>query len=323
MIITKRPLRVSFLGGGTDLPEMVEATGRGAVFTVPIEKYVYAVGLPGPCDVEKVDLDPSIDNPLTRAVISSFCKGTNKSTQSPLRAVRMLSDVPVIGTGLGGSASWVHALRECLGQAYSFGIKGYEPGELSLEDAVALERSTGSKCGYQDHAVAIHRRPGLYEFNSKSESRQHFVDPDKISSFLTRHVSLFYVGGRRDGNAILERITGSGATMSYSMSNLLTILDRGFSAFMVGDAEGFGTAVRESWRLKRSTDAGISNERIDAIIDYALEKGAYGAKLLGAGGAGYVATVSPGSSSLAWDLPRNFPGVQYVTLVLHREKPLP
>lgn len=314
MIVTKCPLRISFLGGGTDLPEMMNVAGRGAVFSVPIDKYVYAVGLPGMCDPKDVNLDPSIDTPLTRAVIDAFCRHT---TKSPLRSIRMMSDVPVLGTGLGGSAAWMQALYDCLINAYAKHNPGLIINRLSVNTAMELERSVGSKCGYQDHAIAFHRRPGLYEFHTHGNHRSYFIDKDVIGR-IPLNVSLFYLGGRRDGNEILDRISKAGTAMSYSMSNMLTILDRGFTAFMLGDMTSFGHCVKESWRIKKGMDGSITNDNVDAIIDYALEKDAYGCKLLGAGGTGYIAVVSYIRTAV-WEIPTKFPGVEHVPFNIHME----
>ncbi len=285
-IVVKCPLRISVLGGGTDIPEIMDKLPekRGGVLAFPIDKFVYAVVTPGKTDVGGVQIDPRVDTLITRAVLGT---GT-----SPVSSIGMVSDVPVIGTGLGGSAAWIQALSEALHLANEANYHYPSYTRMKAGRAYDLERSTGSACGMQDHSMAYYRIGGLYTF----KKRDHRIDIDRFTSShlfdkIHYHCKLFYIGGRRDGNEILSRIEKPEKKFEYDLGDMLMLLEKGFTALTLQDYERFGKAVRESWKIKKSMDYAVSNDRIDSLIDAAIAAGAFGAKLLGAGGAGYILTV--------------------------------
>lgn len=285
IVVGRCPLRISFLGGGTDIMSVIEKLpGKtGMALATPINKFVYAQALVGKTKYEDVQIDPRVDTPLTHAVLKKFL---DWGDTLPVASITMMSDIPVLGTGLGGSAAWVHALGDMFKKARKADYQ-----MMTATNSYELEHSSGSFCGYQDHVIAEARRPSLMQFKistwDKTRVESSVVHCPTMARALEHTCNLFYIGGKRDGNEILKRV----GEIEYNVSDMIHLLEKGFTAMTLGDIPAFGECVRHSWKIKRSLDTAISNPRIDEIIRASVTAGSFGSKLLGAGGAGYVLTV--------------------------------
>lgn len=299
MIIARAPVRVSFVGGGTDMAPFYEAYG-GRVVSATINRYVYAIltpnGLPTvqitssdlnaflriagederPIDVEDGSLA------LPRAVLREF--GLHAGVD-----LFIASETPP-GTGLGSSSATTVALVKALAI-----YEGRELGPAEVADMacrIEIDR-LGAPIGKQDQYAATFGGVNAIEFRRDGTVSVSRVPlSDEAFAKLEQRVQLYFTGAQRDANAILERqqdaIEGSSNGVVESLNAMLGLADRAERALAEGDVDELGLLIREGWERKRALVPGISSDQFDEWIELALANGALGAKLTGAGGGGYV-----------------------------------
>ena len=287
MIVTRTPLRVSFCGGGSDIPSFYEKHG-GCVISAVIDKYVYislsrsfdpTVSLLKYSKVETVSRASEIKHPIIReCLMSSGVEGVEISS---------IADVPA-GTGLGSSGSFSVGLINALG-AYC--------GRTLTKDGLAREASDieivrlGQPVGKQDQYAAAYGGLNYYGFNRDGTVS---VEPLNIGSEAAAEINgnlmMFFTGTTRSASEILERQKentgkGAGEANQLEMCRLTEDLRR---KLLAGNIDSVGDILDRGWRLKRTLAAGVSNDHIDGLYDRALRNGAVGGKLLGAGGGGFL-----------------------------------
>ena len=290
MIISKTPLRISFFGGGTDYPVWFREHG-GAVLGTTIDKYVYITCRYLPpffkhkyrivySQIENVKSINEIDHPSVRECIR-FLK-----IHSGLE-IHHDSDLPA-RSGLGSSSSFTVGLLNCLNL-----LKGeYSSKEKLAKDAIHVEQNLiGESVGCQDQIHAAHGDFNHIEFfnNGNFKVNPVIIKPETTSE-LQAHCLLFFTGfSRFASNIASEQIKKTPEKkkelnfMQDMVIDALKILN-GSNASI----EDFGKLLHESWKLKRSLTNKITNAAINSIYDTAIDTGAIGGKLLGAGGGGFM-----------------------------------
>mgnify|MGYP001179042990 CR=1 FL=1 len=289
MIITRTPLRISFVGGGTDLREYYkEETGR--VLNTGIDKYVYVIVKRQIGIVEhkyrvnwsqvefKNDID-DIDHPIVREVLRMF------NIDFPIE-ITTIADIPA-GTGLGSSSSFcvglIHAITTMIGLKKT----KYELATLAAEIEVdILKRSMGK----QDHFPAAYGNLNLISFHKDEsvEIQPVICSKNKLNE-LENNLMLFYTFQTRDASSILEsqiEETQNKFDVLTKMKNLAMPLSDCLSGD--GKLDEFGEILHENWVLKQSLTNQISNSEIEKYYQIGIESGAIGGKLLGAGGGGFL-----------------------------------
>lgn len=290
--ISSVPLRVSLLGGGTDMPEFVEIGGNvGACLVMSLPFNVSAVASI-PSYTEGVHVDPRVDTPLTSAVIEHIAENVPSHIAADVDQLTMLEDVPTKGTGLGSSAAWIRAL---------IGLLSPVSRAVDASAAYGIERSVGSSCGYQDHVAAANPGFNLFSFHpDEKHGWRYKTEAVHSGSWLMRdHVRMYRVSGHRDSNSILAKQAASVPNKIDALVEMARLAREG--ADLLRNTEGrwdetvsqIGSLVNQSWKIKRAYAAGVSNAVVDSAIACALAHGACGAKLLGAGGCGYVVAIVP------------------------------
>ena len=306
MLQVKSPLRISFCGGGTDMKEFYSRYG-GCVVSATINKYVY-LGLTDNFNAnetilnysslaEKVTEFDQIQHDRFRQCLKLFdVSGVNISS---------MSDVP-FGTGLGSSSAFTVGLIKLLmtynrkhGKPISFGEEYYNfPDDYEYDIAkLACDieiNKLQTYSGKQDQYASTFGGLNFIMFN-KDESvdvigLSKLMPNDKIEE-LENHLVMFYIGGVHNSSEIVKKQI---ETME-SDSRKISMLHEMFSVTMElrkqlleGNISFVGEALKENWNIKRSLSDGITNPKIDAIYETAIENGAYSGKLLGAGGAGFM-----------------------------------
>jgi len=286
IFMVKVPLRASIIGGGTDIPDFIYANGEGACLSTSIDKYIYCVvkrnyveGL-----ASKLMIDPFVDTELTQAVLKYG------SARLLFDHIRFFDDVPTKGTGLGSSAAWVMALRNAIKKTTY---------EFRAEDNFEIERSTGSWCGYQDHAQAC-AGGGLnfHQFKVSTTSMNIEVKSKRIDrSWLIgdNRIQLFYIGGTRDSSVILKEQSANAERQVKELKRLVELAQLGFAASQL-EVDGpriLKRAMAEAWEIKKNFSSKVSNALIDEIYSIGCAvPGVIGGKLLGAGMAGYMMFVT-------------------------------
>jgi D-glycero-alpha-D-manno-heptose-7-phosphate kinase len=286
MIISRTPFRMSFVGGGTDLPSFYTRE-PGAVISTTIDKYVY-ITVNRRFDqtirisysqTEIVDSVSAVHHPLFREAMRDT--GVDSGIE-----VTSIADIPA-GTGLGSSSSFAvglfHALHAYRGRFQTAADLAKQACRLELD---LLKEPIGK----QDQYAAAYGGLRRYIFNSDDGV---FVDP-VICTLETRdkffsHLMLFYLGGTRNTSKILrEQSNNTDQKMDY-LRKLRALVDRFWNVLTQGrDLRELGGLFHEGWQCKKQLAEGISNSRIDECYERARLGGALGGKLLGAGESGFL-----------------------------------
>lgn len=297
MIITQTPLRIGLVGGGTDLPDYYREHG-GRVLNCAIDKYVYVIVKQRFDDdiyvnyskKEIVGRVEELEHELAREAM--YMTGVRSGVE-----ITMLADIPSAGSGLGSSSSVTVGLLHAL-----WAYQGHHASAEELAEGactIEIERC-GKRIGRQDQYIAalggvrdMRFGPGDKVVATEVELSPH----DRRA--LQDQVLLFYTGVTRSATEILKE---QSANVGSSLVDLGALRDLAASAaerLRKGDVDALGHAMRDSWELKRKLASGVSNERIDAAVDAALDAGATGAKLTGAGGGGFLLVICPPESQRA------------------------
>ena len=288
MIISRTPLRVSFSGGGTDLEDFY-LSEPGAVVGTAIKKYVYItvserfdntirVSYSKTEIVSRVD---DIQHPIIKAALKMV--GIDSGIE-----IVSIADMPA-GTGLGSSSSFTVGLLNAL-YAYKGCLKSAE--ELA-RDACRIEIDIlGAPIGKQDQYIAAYGGLCYIQFN---QDKSVFVNPlipkKQVKELLEKRLLMCYLGNSRDARSILTEQKANTRKEDKFM-NLKKMRDLALVArdcLLDGfNPNEFGQVLHKGWLLKKELAGGISDTFIDRYYDKALDAGALGGKLLGAGGGGFL-----------------------------------
>lgn len=287
MVISKTPLRMSFAGGGTDLPTFSNRHG-GAVLSTAIDKWV-RVGV-----AERFEGDVRVSYSQTEIVDQASDLEHDLVREAMLRTglargveVITLADLPSRGTGLGSSSAVTVGLLTAL-----YGYQGMQKPleELALEACRIEIDVLGKPIGKQDQYAAALGGMNLIQFKPDgSVVSEPVVAPGENFAAFHRSLLLFYTGApRQSGDEILAQ---QGRAIDQGDDTaLLEIRDLVFEMrdlLVAGDVEAIGGLLHRSWELKQAAAPGTSNDAIDRLYERAREAGAWGGKLLGAGGGGF------------------------------------
>ncbi|HWE37755.1 MAG TPA: hypothetical protein VG406_14400 [Isosphaeraceae bacterium] len=291
MIISQTPYRVSFAGGGTDLPAFYRHE-PGAVLSTTIDQHMY-VNLHRRFEptirvaysrTEVADRVDAIGHDLVREALRLV------GIDEPLE-ITTVGDVPA-GTGMGSSSSLTTGLLNAL-HAY----RGRVVGRARLaEEACRIEIDVlGKPIGRQDQYAAAFGGLNYFRFHPDDT-----VDVEPVPcgagtlDELERRALLFYTGQTRDADGILRRQSAGTADRLAVLRRMRDLADAMRQALSgPGDLADFATLLHEGWELKRSLGFGISTGPVDDWYDAARRAGAEGGKLLGAGGGGFLLLLAP------------------------------
>jgi len=292
MIITRTPLRLSFAGGGTDLPAFYREYGGGAVTSVTIDRYIHVLVNKkfdksirvAYSQTENVDRLDDLRHGLVREAMR--LSGVHDSLE-----IHTIADIPGEGTGLGSSSTLTVGLLNALA-AYRGQLK--DPGQLA-EEAFSIEFDRlGGTLGKQDHYAAAFGGINYFEFRPDDTVR---VAPIPLSSpdreALSDCLSLFYTGVTRKAQGILKQQSSETKTKFDSYEKMRELAKSARDAIVARSWEQLGAVLDQGWQLKRGLTSGISNREIDTQYDTAKAAGAWGGKVAGAGGGGFLMLLHP------------------------------
>ncbi len=290
MIISQTPVRISFFGGGTDFPEFFQRE-EGAVLSTTIDRYVYLTVnyLSNFFDyrikvsyskTELVHRVEEIEHPAVRACLARL--GIDSNIE-----INYFSHLPA-RTGLGTSSSFVVGLLHAL-----YGYLGRRVSPLRLaEEAVDLEREViAENVGFQDQYAAACGGLNYISFSGDNQVRlEKVITPPGVGRRLQESLLIFYTGIQRYSDAIQEKHVARIGDNRRALSRLAELAARGRDLLSGPEdsLDDFGRLLDEGWQLKKNMGTGVSNPEIDALYQLALENGALGGKLLGAGGGGFL-----------------------------------
>jgi D-glycero-alpha-D-manno-heptose-7-phosphate kinase len=292
MIITRTPLRLSFAGGGTDLPSFYRAYGGGAVTSAAIDRYIHVlvnqkfdksirVAYSRTENVENLD---ELQHGLVREAMRMA--GVHDSLE-----IHTIADIPGEGTGLGSSSTLTVGLLNALA-AYRGGLK--DPARLADEASQIEIEKLGGTLGKQDQYIAAFGGVDYFEFHPDDTVRVIPIPlstPDRES--LSDCLSLFYTGVTRKAEGILKQQSSRTEANRDSLEKMRDLAAQARDAIVARSWEKLGGVLDEGWRLKRGLTAGISNDVIDQQYAAAKAAGAWGGKVAGAGGGGFLMLLHP------------------------------
>ena len=290
MIIARSPLRISLGGGGTDVPSYYEEH-EGFLLAAAIDRYVY-VTVMRPftegiflkySEIEHVEKVTEVKHPIIREVLAEL------DLKSPQIEITTLADIPS-GTGLGSSGSFTTALIKALYAHYRRNIHPAQLAEMACR--VEIEK-LGEPIGKQDQYIAAYG--GITEFNFHKDGSVSSA-PLNLSvntvHDLEDNLLLFFTGISRSAGSILKDQVEKSKTNDIKMiENLHFTKDLGLrskAALLSGDTEAFGELMHEHWEHKKSRSNGMTSNFIDSAYSQAIQAGAVGGKLVGAGGGGFL-----------------------------------
>lgn len=289
MITTRTPLRISLLGGGTDLPAFTKKN-VGKVVSFAINKYVY-ISVNKKFDgklrvsysqTETVNDIDELKHELARETLRLF----NIKTGLEITSV---SDIPGNGTGLGSSSAFTVGLIKALGRNV--------PPSILAERAFTIE---AEKCfhpvGKQDQYISAHGGINHFIFDKNFVKVDPINPPLRWVEEMESHSLLLWTGISRNANDILKaqsKTYTDGGNVGVGVE-LASMTGEFYYELLDGmTVKRTGEYLNQAWKLKKFLAQGISNSKIDTWYDLAMLNGAYGGKLLGAGGGGFLYVLAP------------------------------
>ncbi|WOB07271.1 GHMP kinase [Piscinibacter gummiphilus] len=291
MIISQTPYRVSFAGGGTDLPAFYRQE-YGAVLSMAIDKHMYVTVSPrfektARVAYTKVEIAESV-NDIQHELVREALKITGLGRHIEITTV---GDVPA-GTGMGSSSSLTVGLLQAL-----YAYKGQIVSAKNVaEQACRIEIDIlGKPIGKQDQYAAAFGNLNYIRFNPDDTVDVEPVPaPAETMKELSSRMMLLYTEQQRDADGILKR-QSEGTKDRMPVLRAMRDLAQEMRVAITGanGLDEFSKLLHQGWELKRSLGFGISMERVDAWYEQARKLGAQGGKLLGAGGGGFLLLVAP------------------------------
>lgn len=295
MLIARAPLRISFAGGGTDL-EAYYARYGGLVVSATINKYFYVI--------MTRTLDDAVQ--ITSADFRTFerrASGSELSTEGELGYLKSIlhefgvtrglsvftaSEIPP-GTGLGSSSTVAVALIKSLATLCDRRASKQEIAELASFIEI---RKLSRPIGLQDQFAASFGGLNVIEFDAAGTTVSPLRLPLEVRDQLERSILLFFTGSSRNAASILSQQRRSSERDEPKVIESLHGIKRDAlevrQALREGRIRRVGEILHHSWQRKKQLAPGVSNERIDQLYQTALEHGAVGGKIAGAGGGGFL-----------------------------------
>ena len=294
MIISRTPLRISFVGGGSDLPAFY-LRERGAVVSTSINQYIYITVNP------KFDQKIRVSYSRTE-IVDSVDELQHELIREALHLVGIegaieitsISDIPSRGTGLGSSSTYGVGLLNAL---YAF--QGHMAGaERLAQEACEIEiERCHHPIGKQDQYIAAYGGLQYIQFNPDESV---FVDPiicsRQTKQCIEKRLLLLYTGLTRRSQSILgeqSRNTESDDGKRSALRTMVSLAGQLREALLRNDTDGFGEVLHANWIEKCKLASGISQPCIDEWYATARAHGAIGGKILGAGGGGFLLLYAP------------------------------
>lgn len=290
MIISRAPVRISFFGGGTDYPEFF-LKENGAVLATAIDKFSYVTASPflshlfdysirlSYREVELVREVADIKHNVFRECLK-LC-GFQKDLE-----LHNVADLPAF-TGLGSSSAFTVSLLHAL---HSFKGEFLRPHELACE-AIHVERHLlKDNVGCQDQVLAAYGGFNVVEFRTERDIAVNRVplSPQRLAEFEA-HLFLVFTGIKRKASDVVAKQLQRVNQNKNVLHTMRAMVHEGAKILIDHrPLAEFGDLLHQAWQAKRSLDGGVSNGEIDTIYEQGRGAGAWGGKLLGAGGGGFM-----------------------------------
>ena len=294
MIITQTPLRMSFAGGGSDLPAFYRQFG-GAVVSTAIDQYIY-INVNKKFDngirvsysrTEEVAAVAQVQHPIVRESLNQL--GIAGGIE-----ITSIADIPSRGSGLGSSSSFTVGLLLAL---HAYQSRYVSPSELASEACRVEIDLCGEPIGKQDQYAASFGGLNFIRFEpDDSVIVEPILCSAKAAAKLEASLVTFYTGQTRQASSILAEQAQLAESERPTQQLLQRMMELAYTLrreLNSGNIDAVGQILDEGWRLKRQVHPLVSNSAIDQWYAAAKREGAIGGKLLGAGGAGFLTFFAP------------------------------
>lgn len=291
MIVTQTPIRISFLGGGTDFRQFF-LREEGWVVSSAIDRYIFVIIKQrfdrkirvGYTRTELVDSIDELQHELVREALrkTGITSGVEIST---------MGDIPAAGSGMGSSSTvtvgLLNAMYHYLGEA--------RDAETLARTACEIEIDVlGKPIGMQDQYIAAYGGQRFIRFGTDGRVTLESLRMDgTLRRRLGRNLMLFFTNVTRKSETVLEeQVQNIGERLDVLREmKRLALLAR--DALCAGEFDEFGFLLHRGWELKKQMAAQVTNGSIDAIYRAAIQAGALGGKITGAGGGGFLLLYCP------------------------------
>ncbi len=293
MIISRTPFRISFLGGGTDLPSYYQEE-EGAVLSCTINKYMH-ITVNDRFDqsyrlayskTEICERPAQVEHKIFRTILQKY--ETLSRARNGGRGLEILSmaDIPA-GTGLGSSSSFtvglLHAMKAHIGTFQSAEQLAREASQIEIEEL-------GEPIGKQDQYAAAYGGLQFIRFHPSGEvSADPVICTQQSKAELQASIVLFYTGMTRSASQVLSEQKSNTGKKRETLREMKKLAERAKQTLEQGrPMREFGEILDQGWQLKKTLASGISAQQIDEWYARAKSAGAWGGKILGAGGGGFL-----------------------------------
>ena len=299
MIISKTPMRLSFVGGGSDLPTYYREFG-GAVLSTSINKFVYLTVNKrfGPgfrvsySKTEETDSAEQIEHTIVRNTLLEL--GFHGAGRIDGVEITSIADIPSRGSGLGSSSAFtvglLHALHAYLGRYRS-------KMDLALEACEIEIGRCGEPIGKQDQYASANGGMNILTFNpDDSVTVEPVISRPEVMNKIESELLMFHTGVARSASNLLKvqsEAVSADTNKQKTLGKMVKLVFNLRDGIASGDTSIVGDILHESWMMKKSLSDGVSNSLIDDAYDAARKAGARGGKLLGAGGGGFLVFSAP------------------------------
>jgi D-glycero-alpha-D-manno-heptose-7-phosphate kinase len=288
MIVTKTPLRISFFGGGSDIPQFYE-NYPGMVLSTTIDKHIYIAA--NICVAQHIKLVYSemeypkniedIKHNRIREILRYL--GINSNIE-----IASFSDVPTKGTGLGSSSTFTVGILHALAKHLGFNFNKRDLAELACQIEIEM---CNEPIGKQDQYAAVYGGLNIMKFNKNNITVTPLPIDTVTLNKLENNLFMYNTGINRQASSILSVQVNNLKTNIKTIDDtckMVELTEQSIKHLLDRKLDSFGSLLHESWLTKKKLSSNISNLSIDRIYDDALRAGAIGGKLLGAGGGGYM-----------------------------------
>lgn len=306
LISSRTPLRISFVGGGTDYPEYFERE-PGAVVGLAINRYIYIsvikladfINYRYRLSYSKLEIASDIqeiEHPVVRNVLDHY------NVREPLD-INVMAELPSC-TGLGSSSSFTVGLINLVSALKETPLTRLDLAHAAIHTERVLLKE---RVGVQDQLHAAFGGMNRFDFKEGRTQITPIHMRTECQSTLMSSLVLVYTGIRRFASNILDDqlAATSNKELDQDLSHLMSLTDQTVNILESPNAEGLlddlGSILHEGWMTKKKLGSKVSTPHIDALYDYALASGAIGGKLCGAGGGGFMLFLIPPQNRKRFD----------------------
>jgi D-glycero-alpha-D-manno-heptose-7-phosphate kinase len=291
MVISQTPLRISLLGGGTDFSDFYLHHG-GAVLTMAINKYIYVIVKDRFDDLiyvnySKKEIVTNLDDLQHELVREAMRRtGVKKGVE-----ITTLADIPSEGSGLGSSSTVTVGLLNALYAHQNIQV----PAEILAREACEIEIDVlGKPIGIQDQTISAHGDLCFVEFKKTGEVvvEKLRVNPE-VKREITNNLMLFFTNRTRSANTILSEQRSNIIDRYAELEELRDLAYEAKNAVITGEIDKIGLLLNRNWELKKQLASGVSDNEINTMYSTAIDAGAIGGKVAGAGGGGFLLVYCP------------------------------